>query len=178
MPRTTTVHLLQGDYPDRLERLAAAAAGALEDNSPRTAIEEHPYSAIEAEYKALKAEAIENGKTVHMAALGRGAWRQLKAKYPPRSVEESDEETARGDKLSGVNTDAAEDDLVYESVKAWQDETGEKVSYGSSRGAFDEWADSLSEGEWQVIVIRAWELANGFRLDPKDLPSLPMTSDD
>lgn len=176
MPRTTTVHLLQGDYPDRLARLASAAEAALDDKTPLTALEQHPYTALEAEYRDLKAEAIADGITVNLAALGRSAWRRLKEKHPPRVASESvSEDTARGDSIAGVNTDAVEDDLVFETVKAWQEHAGESVD---TRATFEEWAERLSEGEWQVLVIRAWELANGARLDPKDLPVLRMGNDD
>lgn len=177
MPRTTTVHLLQGDYPDRLAKLAAAAEAALNDKTPLTALDEHPYKSIEADYKALKAEAIEDGITVNLAALGRTTWRRLKEKHPPRTVEQSDEETANADRLSGVNTDSVEDDLVFESMRAWAEASGETVAAVASDSAFAEWADKLSEGEWQVLVLRAWELTNGARLDPKDLPALPTQSD-
>ncbi len=175
MPRTTTVHLLTGDYPDRLSQLAEAAQGALNDEAPRTMLDEHPYEALSQQYAALKAEAIEAGTTVHLASLARPVWRKLKMEHPPRT--EGDEDTVRGDKILGCNGDEVEDDLVYESVKAWQAETGESVDYGSSRSAFDEWAAKLSEGEWQVLVSRAWELTNGVRLDPKDLPPLPTMSE-
>jgi hypothetical protein len=175
MPRTTTVHLLTGDYPDRLADLATAARAALDDESPRAMLDQHPYEALAEQHKALRAEAIEAGTTVNLAALGRTTWRNLKEKHPPRT--EGDEDTIRGDRLAGVDTDAVEDDLVFESMKAWRDYADEKVPEVSSRAAFEEWADKLSEGEWQVLVMRAWELTNGARLDPKDLPSLPTPSD-
>lgn len=172
MARTTTVHLLTGDYPDRLDAARRAAEAAAKDDAPTTMLEADPYTELVAEYEALKAEAIEAGTTVHLASVGRKTWRGLKEKHPPRAGDDVDKDVVNGDRLSGVNTDAVEDDLVYESIKAWQDETGEKVEHVSSRAAFDEWADKRSEGEWQHLVIRAWELANGARLDPKDhLPS-------
>lgn len=178
MARTTTVHLLTGDYPDRLEALALSAQAAAQDKTPRTALEADPYEALAEEYRTLKAEAIEAGTTVHLAAVGRRTWRGLKEKHPPRSGEGVDKDTAEGDRLAGVNTDAVEDDLVFESIRAWQQQTGETVDYTASTTAFEDWADRLSEGEWQVLVRRAWELANGARLDPKDLPPSPTRSDD
>lgn len=178
MPRTTTVHLLTGDYADRLNEVWAAAEAALNDKTPKTAIEGDPFVELKAEYDALKAEAIEAGITVHLAAVGRKVWRDLKGKYPPRSGDGIDAEVARQDRLAGVNADEVEDDLVYESIKAWERESGETDERVRSRNAFDEWADGLSEGEWQALVNRAWELANGARLDPKELPSSPTRSDD
>jgi hypothetical protein len=172
MARTTTVHLLTGDYPDRLDAARRAAEAAGKDEAPRAMLEADPYEVLVGEYEALKAEALEAGTTVNLAAVGRKTWRALKEKHPPRFGEDIDKEVADGDRLAGVNTIAVEDDLVYESIRAWQVETSETDPRVSSRSAFDEWADTLSEGEWQVLVIKAWELANGARLDPKDhLPS-------
>lgn len=168
MPRTTTIHLLSGDYADRLDMLWSAAQAALSDKTPRTMLEDDPYGELSAEYRALKAEAQSAGVTVVLTAVGRRVWRDLREKHPPRSGDGVDEETAKGDRLAGVNTDAIEDDLVYASL------TEPELK---GRAAFDEWADTLSEGEWQQLVMRAWELANGARLDPKDLPSLPTPSE-
>jgi hypothetical protein len=86
-------------------------------------------------------------------------WRKLKADHPPR-VDGPDEDV-QGDRLAGVNTDTVEDDLVRACVLEPE---------FTSRQAFDEWADSLSQGEWQTLVIKAWELVNGARFDPKPLP--------
>lgn len=163
MARTTTVHLLTGDYPDRLDALWRAANAALDDKAPRTALEEDPYVVLKAEYDALKAEALVEATSVTLTAVGRKAWRTLKGKHPIRGGDDVDAETVKGDRLAGVNTDTVEDDLVYESVTSPE---------FTSRAVFDEWADGLSEGEWQTLVTKAWELANGARLNPKDLPSL------
>ena len=169
MPRTTTVHLLTGDYADRLAAIGAQAEAALKDETPLTIAEVHPYEALKAEYDELKAEALEAGTTVTLTAVGRKKWRELKEKHHPRSGDDVDSDTARGDRMAGVNTDRVEDDLVYASLTSPE---------FKSRDAFDEWADERSEGEWQVLVTRAWELANGARLDPKELPPLPTRSAD
>ena len=163
MPRTTRVLLLQGDYADRLDHLWTAAQAAKSDNAPLLEGEEHPYDVLKGEYEELRAEAEKNGIVVQMTAVGRTRWRELKAKYPPRT--EGDE--AEGDRLAGANTDDIADDLVFASI------SDPKFT---SRGDFDEWADALSEGEWQVLLTKAWELANGARLDPKALPALPTRS--
>lgn len=168
MARTTTVHLLTGDYADRLNDLWSAAQSALDDKTPRTALEADPYAELEAEYKALKAEALEAGITVELTAVGRRVWRGLKEKHPPRVGDGVDPDVAKGDRLAGVNTDDVEDDLVQASLVSPEFKT---------RADFDDWADTLSEGEWQTLVQRAWELANGARLDPKELPSSLTRSD-
>jgi hypothetical protein len=95
-------------------------------------------------------------------------WRGLKEKHPPRVGDSFDPDVVKGDRLAGVDTDAIEDDLVHASLIDPEFKT---------RADFDDWADTLSEGEWQQVVIRAWELANGARLDPKELPSSLTRSD-
>lgn len=168
MPRTATVHLLGGDYAERLNALYQAANEARDDDGPRTMAEAHPYDTLSAEYAALKAEALEAATTVELTAIGRKAWRELKAKHPIRSGEGVPEEDAKSDRRAGVNVETVEDDLVYASITA--------PSF-STRAAFDEWADRLSEGEWQTLTGKAWELANMARFDPKDLPSSLTRSD-
>lgn len=167
MPRTARVLLMQGDYPDRLQLLFQAANEAKTDTAPLLEGEAHPYDTLRDEYTALKNEAEKDAESqkraVELTAIGRTKWRELKRQHPARS--EGDE--AEGDRLAGVNTDSVEDDLVHASL------THPKFK---DRSEFNEWAEGLSEGEWQVLVSRAWELANGARLDPKSLPALPTRS--
>ena len=164
MARTTRVLLLQGDYADRLEALGQAALAARDDKAPLLEGETHPYDVLNAEYEALKAEAERDAeaqdRAVDLRAIGRTKWRELRAKHPARTEGDG----AEGDRLAGVNTESIEDDLVFATVSEPK---------FISRAAFDEWADELSEGEWQVLVAKSWELANGARLDPKSLPALP-----
>ena len=174
MARTDKVILLTGDYAQRLDAIYTQATQALEDESPRTALEGDPYATLEADYRTLKAEAIADATVVEMTAVARPKWRELKKKFPPRT--EGTESTIEGDRLAGVNTDEVEDDLVHATVNSVQ-ERGHTVAL-TSRGAFDEWADTLSEGEWQTLVVKAWELANGARFDPKSLPASRTRSTD
>lgn len=160
MAQTTTIHLLTGDYPDRLNAAFAAAKAAEKDETPLLNGEDHPYDVLAAEYAELKAEAEESGISVTLEAIGRKGWRELKQNHPPRT--EGDADAIKGDRLAGVNTSTVEDDLVYASVK---------VPEFSSRGAYDEWADALSEGEFQTILQKAWSLANVAQFDPKSLPA-------
>jgi hypothetical protein len=164
MPRTTTVHLLTEDYADRLEAAYMAAKSAADDKTPRTMLDEDAYDTLSADYEALKAEALEAAVTATMTGVGRKVWRALKEKHPPRTGDDVDPEIVKGDRLAGVNTDSVEDDLVHASLVSPE---------FKARADFDDWADALSEGEWQTLVTKAWELANGTRLDPKELPSLP-----
>lgn len=168
--RKSTILLLTDDYADRLNDLYGQAQAA-EREAERTARrvgEQSDYMRLRDEYEALKASAEAEGIKVTLQSISRPAWRKLKSQHPPR-IEGVDDDTRNADRLAGVNVDTVEDDLVHASLV-------EPVF--SSRAAFDEWADGLSEGEWQVIVRRAWELTNVARVDPKSLRSLPTPRDD
>lgn len=168
MARTDKVLLMTGDYAQRLDALYSAAMAAMKDESPRTQAEVHPYVTLSEQFKELKAEATEAGIEVEMTSIARTAWRALKEKHPPRT--EGADDDVEGDRLAGgVNTLTVEDDLVYASVTSPE---------FTSRAAFDEWADTLSEGEWQTLVVKAWELATGARYDPKSLPASRSPSTD
>lgn len=165
MARTRSLLLLTGDYAERLGALYAAAQAAAKDTDaqPLTIGEDDPYLTLKAEYETLKAEAEAEGIRVDLAAVGRREWRKLKEAHPPR-LDNPDPEVVKADRLAGVNTDSVEDDLVHASL------TFPKLT---SRAAYDEWADSLSEGDFQTVLAAAWELANGSRFDPKTLPASP-----
>jgi hypothetical protein len=164
MARTKSILLLTGDYADRLNTLWAAAQAALEDKSQRTLAEADPYEALATEYADLKAEAEAAGLRVTLQDPGRKVWRELKVKHPPRTGEGIDPEIVKADRAAGINQDAAEDDLVYACLVEPE---------FTSRGAFDEWADQLGEGEFQTILIAAWNLVNVAQYDPKSLPPSP-----
>ncbi|MFT3871065.1 MAG: hypothetical protein QM714_00230 [Nocardioides sp.] len=165
MARTRSLLLMTGDYAERLTALYVAAQNAANDDTP-TRIGESPYADLREEYDALKAEAEENGIRVVMEAVNRKVWRDLKAKHPART-EHPDPEVLKGDRMAGVNTETVEDDLVYASLRTPE---------FASRAAYDEWADGLSEGDFQTVLAAAWELANGSRFDPKSLPASPTRS--
>lgn len=179
MAQTKTLHLLTDDYAERLELLYSAAQAAREvDPGDLLADEDHPYVTLQREHEDLRAEAEAAseaaGRKVILEAVGRRrgregrpSWRDLKEKHPPRT--EGDDDVVKGDRLAGVNVDTVEDDLLYASVT---------YPPASSRGAFDEWADGLSEGEFQTLIRAAWRLANIAEFDPKSLPvSLILRSD-
>lgn len=160
-----------GDYPSRLNAALAAYDAALKDeqkNGPPVLLggEDLPSEVLRQEYEALKTEAevdaAKKRRIVVLEALGRKQWRPLKEAHPPRAGEGVDEDTAKGDRLAGVNTDSVEDDLVFASIVQPKFKDREK---------FAEWADELSEGEWQTIVRDAWRLVNVAQFDPKSLPS-------
>lgn len=163
--QTKTITLLTGDYPDRLNALYRAANAAKDDETPLTLADIHPYDTLREEYDALKAESEAAGIVVTLGAVNRPAWRKLKAAHPQRI--EGDEDAIKGDRLAGLNTDSVGDDLVHASVLEPKFTT---------RSAFDEWADELSEGEFQTLLRAAWSLANVAQFDPKSLPALPTRS--
>lgn len=162
MAQSKTILLLTGDYPDRLNALFSAAKAAKDDEDdgvPRLLHEDDPYTTLATEYAELKAEAEKHGVRVELRAIGRREWRALKVAHPPRT--EGDDETVKGDRLAGVNTETVEDDLVHAALT---------FPEFTSRAAFDEWADTLSEGEFQTVLQAAWRLVNVAQYDPKSLP--------
>lgn len=171
MAQTSTIVLLTGDYAERLSQKAEAAKAAEAFDGPLLAGEEHPRDVIAAEYEALKAEAEaaskEAERTVTLAAVARPAMRELRVKHPART--EGDPDAVKADRIARLNTETVEDDLLYASVV---------VPKFTSRAQFDEWADSLSEGEFRTLVKRAWQLANVALIDPKSLPHWQIPSGD
>lgn len=169
MAQTLTRTFPDGDYPTRLMAAADAyerAIAAEKKPQPPLLNGERLASEILAdEYADLKAEseadAAEKQRIVTLRALGRKQWRTLKENHPPRVGEGHDEDTIKSDRLAGVNIETVGDDLVYGSVIA---------PAFTSRAAFDEWADELSEGEWNTLTTDAWRLVNVAQFDPKSLP--------
>lgn len=164
MSRTSSMLLLTGDYADRLNALYAEAQRLerVERSASLRLGEASAYEALRAEYEALKAEAEEAGVRVVLRSLGRRDWRSLKEKHPPRAGEGVSDSDVEADRAAGVNVDTIEDDLVYASLVEPE---------FTSRAAYDEWADELSEGDFRSIVMRAWSLVNVAAIDPKSLPA-------
>lgn len=155
-----------GDYPERLDRAYSAAMSAMDDETPTTLLEEHPYAVLKAEYDALAAESREASKAaktyVVLREVSRGAWRKIKTDHPPRT--EGDPESLKADRATGMNNDTAEDDLVFAALVEPE---------FSSRGEFDAWADQLGAGKFAAIAEQAFLLTVGARRDPKSLPVSP-----
>lgn len=171
--RTTRTRMFPpGDYNERLSTLWAAIQAATEDDSPRLLTEESALDQLRQEYEALRDESLEAAKAarrfVRMEALGRAEMRSLKAKHPPRT-EGADEDDLKADRAAGLNLQGVEDDLVFASIIEPE---------FSSRGDYDSWADDLSEGEFDVLLKLAWELANIAQFDPKSLPASPTRKSD
>lgn len=165
--RQTEQHTLPtGDYLDRLNKLDEALKAAEADESPRALIDRDPAEALRAEYAEVYAEMIEAAtrarRHVALTAISRGKMRELKAKHPPRTEGTDDE--VKGDRLAGMNLSSVEDDLVYATLV--------EPAF-SSRADYDEWADELSEGEFDLLLQIAWRMANVAQFDPKSLPASP-----
>jgi hypothetical protein len=160
-----------GDYPERLDRAFAAAQDALNDESARTMLEGDPYVKLKAEYDALREESKEAsrvaGTYVVLREVSRKDWRKIKADHPPRT--EGDPDDVKADRITGMNNDTAEDDLVFAALAEPE---------FTSRAAFDEWADSLGAGKFAAIAEQAYLLTVGARRDPKSLPVSPTRSTD
>jgi hypothetical protein len=195
---TATLLLLGGDYGAQLDRLyeaiedaeRAAERRADGDGIPQTMMEtDDTVEALTRDYKALKDEAEQDARDarreVKMLAIGRGQWRDLKEKYPPR--DEGTEDELRGDRSYGINADAAEDAVVHATITEpaavacagdmrVKSESCSPTNPCSHLNAFDEWADELSPGEWGMVVRAVWALAVGARFDPKPPPGSPIRS--
>ncbi len=169
-----------GDYSERLNTLWAAFQEAKSDEDKaaadgmptgRTLGEGFASVTLAEEYEALKAEAgkdaVKKKRRITLVAVGRKVWRELKDKHPARKGDDVDEDTVKADARAGVDVDGIADDLVYASV------TEPKFN---SRDAFDEWADGLTEGEFQIILTESWRLANGAEFNPKALPASAIRS--
>ena len=166
-----TLEFPVGDFPERLDKAYRAAQEALKDNSARTMAEGDPYLELKAEYDALceesKQASREAGTYVVLREISRNDWRRLKSEHPPRT--EGDEDTLKADRMAGMNTDSAEDDLVYAALDEPHFET---------RAAFDEWAGRLGAGKFATIAQEAYLLTLEARRDPKSLPASPTRTSD
>ena len=175
MSDVKVIDLLSESYAERLDALWRAVEEATRDEDRRAGSEAASGRTLDEgvadstrlaeQYEALRAEAIEdakaNGRHVEMR-LERKAWRELKEKHPPRVGEGFAQEDIDADRTAGLNVDTASDDLLYEAIQ---------VPEFSSRAAFDEWADKLTNGQFTTLTFAAWEHANRARYNPKALPA-------
>lgn len=172
MSDAKVVDLLSESYADRLDVLWRAVEDAAKDEvkagegpSGLTLDEAGASVRLAEQYEALRAEAIEDAKAnrrhVEMR-LERKAWRELKEKHPPRTGDSFSKEDVDADRAAGLNVETASDDLLYAAIV---------VPEFTSRGAFDEWADALTNGQFTTLVFAAWEHANRARYNPKALPA-------
>jgi hypothetical protein len=155
-PRTDTVVILQGDDDEELRRLQARAEALKPKKDaptpPRTLDERDGYTEALAEAREFAAEAEERGVKVVLRALGRKTWRDLIAQHPPRDGESADKEL-------GANADAFGEALV-------------PLCMASPAGSPEEcraFLDSLNEGQFGDLAVRAWRLNMGRGSDPKAL---------
>lgn len=190
MAQQVTFTLLSGDYPQRLLKLAEAAYAARNDKVELLANERHPAEVLAEEYEELRVKAEKAGTVVTLDAIGRKTWRHLKAIHPIRTEPDVDADTAKGDRLTGVNAESIEDDLLHGSLvrpakykcAGDQPDVNGACTLGnacSNRVAYTKWAeDDLSEGEFQQALKKAWNLSQSAVIDPKALPSWQIPSDD
>ena len=155
-PRTETVSVLQGDDDDRLAQLQADVERLRpkKGQPPQSLDEAGDYATALEDLETFAAEAEERGVKVVLRALGRKAWRDLIAKHPVREGNE-------GDKSFGANIDSLQDELVGLCLAS-------PVGSDAERDAF---LDSLNEGQFGDLAIRAWRLNMQKTADPKALRS-------
>lgn len=162
-PRTETVVVLQGDDDERV-RLLAAEVERLERSKPRASsgprllgdldpVEKWEADLAEARraHDECLRQSEERGVKVVLRAVGRKTWRELIAKHPPREGDEFEM-----DKQYGANIDALQEDLVPMCMAS---PTGSKEEIAA-------FLDSLNEGQFGYLAIRAHALNMGRTADP------------
>ena len=160
-PRSDTVIVLQGDDDEHLRTLRVAV-DRLERTKPKKPLtattlgDLDPVEQWEADLQAAREEhdffaeeAKERGVKVVLRALGRKTWRTLVEKHPPREDNATDAEL-------GANVDALQEALV-------------PLCMASPTGSDEECAaflDSLNEGQFGDLAVRAYQLNMGRTADP------------
>lgn len=169
MSETATTEVLEfpvGDYGARLDKLWNAAQQAEADGAPTTLLEQDPAEKLWEEYEALREESREASRAARtyivLREVSRKDWRKIKADHPPRT--EGDPDAVKADRIAGMNTETAEDELVFAALVEPE---------FASRAAFDEWADNLGAGKFAAIAEKAYLLTVGARHDPKSRPVSP-----
>lgn len=160
-PRTDTVIVLQGDDDKILRDLKAEVerikkaepkkplmAQTLDDLGPTEQWEADLKAAQEA-HDTFAEEAKERGVKVILRALGRKTYRDLIAAHPARDGNESDKDF-------GANVDDLQEALVPLCMAS-------PAGSNEERAAF---LDSLNEGQFGDLAVRAWQLNIGRTADP------------
>lgn len=160
-PRTETVIVLQGDDDERLRELKAEVDRLAPKKgivvAPLTLDETDDYEAAKRAHDEFAAEAKERGVKVILRAVGRKTWRDLIAKHPVRVAGDGvTEEQIEADKNFGANVDALQEELVPMCMAS-------PAGTNEERSAF---LDSLNEGQFGDLAIRAWGLNIGKTADP------------
>lgn len=152
-PRTETVIILQGEDDETLRRLKAEVertAPKKGQASPVTTLDEpDAHEAAKRAHDEFAAEAETRGVRVVLRALGRKTWASLREKHKPREGNAQDQE-------AGADLDALQEELVPLCIAS-------PVGSIEEIGAF---LDSLSEGQYGDLAIRAWSLNMGRTADP------------
>ena len=155
-PRTVSVTLLQGEDQAELDRLDAEVvrlAPKKGDTPPvRTADEVDPHTEAKRARAEFAAEAEERGVTVVLRALGRKTWRKHVLDHPPRDGKPGDEQF-------GVNITDFPETLVPASIAS------PVFSSETEREAF---LDSLTDVQFEMLFLRAFNLNRALGADPKD----------
>ena len=152
-PRTETVIILQGDDDETLRHLRAE----VERTAPKkgapsaqsTMDEGDPHEAAVTAYEVFAEEAADRGIKVILRALGRKTWKELTAKHPPREGNENDEQ-------QGMNLESLNDEIVLPCM----------ASPGGSLEERSAFLDSLNEGQYGDLALRAYWLNVGRSADP------------
>lgn len=158
-PRTATVIVLQGDDDERLRDLEAEVNRLTPKKGapPSTLDEADELELAKLAHDEFSEEAKERGVKVVLRAVGRKTWRDLVAKHPPRVEGDGvTKEQAEGDKSFGANIEALQEELVPLCMAS-------PTGSNEERAAF---LDSLNEGQFGDLAVRAWGLNIGKTADP------------
>jgi len=162
-PRVEKVIILQGDDDEKVRelrteitRIEARKPTKAELNQASLMGENSSLDTWQKELDAAKkahddfsAKAEKRGVTVVLRALGRKTYRELIAKHPPRDDDEQD-------KGFGANIDTLSEDLVPACI----------ASPAGTAGAIADFLDSLNEGQFGDLSVKAWQLNVGRTADP------------
>lgn len=169
--RTWTHTFLQGPDEERLRELRAEAARLEKEaelleaktrrrggDLPRTADEKDPAAAARqaADEAATAADAFADeaearGVPVELRSVGRRKWRDIVRAHPPRDGNDDDQK-------AGINTETFSDELVPACL----------TLPALSPGELEEFLDSLTEAQFDLLSVMAWRLNKNLGADPKE----------
>ena len=156
-PRTWTHTFLQGADEERLRELRAEAERLKpkqgEPQSTRLLHEPDLYQEKAKEADEFAAEAKERGISVTLRNVGRKKWAEFVKAHPPR---EGDEEDAK----AGFNVDDFPEALVPACIAS----LGGQEGFTSSD--VEEFLDSLSPAQFDLLSVAAFQLHNSLGADP------------
>ncbi len=170
-PRTSEVTIYQGDYLDRLRFLERQYDEMVKAESKTTPLlNDIPESTrLAEEHEALKAEAEKTAIHVQLRAVRRSQYRELADAHPPRNGDDEDPQVVLADSKMGVNE--KEFRLVLVPAAIVQIRVGDDITEwsGMSEDDREEFLDTITEADFELLFSHAFALVNAFGSAPKAL---------